>query len=94
MHFTKAFVAVALAISAVAFVAEATPIPKAVEAYVPSKRLAKEGEEHLFKRDISGVNDWNCKPSATHPRPLILVHGLIGNETTNWAYLGPRFVKA
>ncbi|KAF9321871.1 hypothetical protein BG003_010127 [Podila horticola] len=97
MQITKAFVTVAIVISAIAFVAEASPIPKAVEAYVPpSERLAAEeaGEHHLLKRAVPGANDWNCKPTAIHPRPLILVHGIIGNETNNWMYLGPRFVKA
>ncbi|MEV6231136.1 lipase [Saccharopolyspora shandongensis] len=36
----------------------------------------------------SGVNDWSCQPSAEHPTPVVLVHGLGGAATTNWAYLG------
>lgn len=42
----------------------------------------------------SGVNDWNCKPSAAHPRPVVLAHGLGATDQTNWFYHGPRLVKA
>lgn len=36
-----------------------------------------------------GTNDWSCKPTAAHPRPVVLVHGLMGNRATNWQTYGP-----
>jgi len=37
----------------------------------------------------AGANDWDCVPSAAHPRPLVLVHGLGATAAENWSYLGP-----
>jgi len=36
-----------------------------------------------------GTNDWTCKPTAAHPRPVVLVHGTLGNRSTNWQTYGP-----
>jgi len=36
-----------------------------------------------------GTNDWTCKPPAAHPRPVVLVHGTLGNRATNWQTYGP-----
>ena len=36
-----------------------------------------------------GTNDWSCKPTAAHPRPVVLVHGTLGNRSTNWQTYGP-----
>lgn len=42
----------------------------------------------------SGYNDWTCRPSAAHPRPVVLIHGLGGTAEGNWNYHGPRLADA
>ena len=39
--------------------------------------------------DLPGSNDFTCKPSPEHPRPVILVHGTGGAKTTNWGSYVP-----
>ena len=39
--------------------------------------------------DAPGTNDWTCKPTAAHARPVVLVHGTGGNKSTNWQTYGP-----
>ncbi|MDH6279178.1 esterase/lipase family protein [Prescottella agglutinans] len=38
---------------------------------------------------LPGSNDWSCKPTAEHPRPVILVHGTGANRQTNWTTYVP-----
>jgi len=37
----------------------------------------------------SGINDFSCRPSAAHPRPVVLVHGTFANADDNWLVGGP-----
>lgn len=41
-----------------------------------------------------GANDWRCKPSAAHPRPVVLVHALLVNQTMNWNTVSPALHNA
>lgn len=41
-----------------------------------------------------GANNWSCKPSAKHPNPVILLHGLMANQTVNWQTFAPLLHNA
>jgi triacylglycerol lipase len=41
-----------------------------------------------------GANDFGCKPSQAHPRPVILLHGLSSTKSEHWGYMSPRIAAA
>ncbi|MGZ4695361.1 MAG: esterase/lipase family protein [Acidimicrobiales bacterium] len=41
-----------------------------------------------------GSNNWSCRPSATHPDPVVLVHGTLANEAFSWQALSPMLANA
>jgi triacylglycerol esterase/lipase EstA (alpha/beta hydrolase family) len=38
----------------------------------------------------AGSNNFSCHPTAVHPRPLVLVHGLGATMSENWRYMSPK----
>ncbi|MFI6093621.1 esterase/lipase family protein [Streptomyces sp. NPDC051218] len=40
-----------------------------------------------------GANRWNCEPSAAHPRPVVLAHGMVGNKNSAWQALAPTLAN-
>jgi hypothetical protein len=51
--------------------------------------LAGQATGRAATAPSSGFNDWSCRPSAAHPQPVVLLHGLGGNGPGNFSTLGP-----
>ena len=79
--FAALLVAAALA-PAGASAAEQYPVPYTFTANVLAAAL-------LPGTPPPGSNDWSCRPTAAHPRPVVLVHGLFANMTDNWQTMSP-----
>src|SRR6266545_954003 len=52
------------------------------------------GQSSAAAAPSSGFNDWSCRPSAAHPNPLVLLHGLGGNGPGHYSFLGPVLAGA
>lgn len=41
-----------------------------------------------------GADDFSCKPTAAHPRPVVLVHGTFANRFNSFAAMAPALRRA
>ena len=83
----------ALVVIAAAAVVAAVLVPGAAGAAplpVPYDFLASAiASGPNFTGNPPGANDWSCKPSAAHPEPVVLTHGILGDRVTNWQTYAP-----
>ncbi len=56
--------------------------------------LVLSGQGSAVAAPSSGFNDWGCRPSPAHPRPVVLLHGLGGNGPGHFSFLGPHLAGA
>ncbi|WP_327350713.1 esterase/lipase family protein [Streptomyces sp. NBC_01304] len=76
--------------------AASTPASATVHSPAYAARSAQDpvsDAKRLATPNLAGANDWSCRPSAQHPRPLILVHGTIADGSV-WAKTAPQYKKA
>ncbi|MFF0304087.1 esterase/lipase family protein [Streptomyces sp. NPDC004562] len=68
--------------------ASAAPAPPAP---VPTLDLATAVAYGLVHPEAApaGADDWSCRPSRAHPRPVVLLHGSAANAYNNWGMLAP-----
>ncbi len=80
-------------VAAMCAVSWATPAPASAAGihYPVQYSLPAAAAAELTRPGSSppGANDWTCRPSPAHPRPVVLVHGLVVNMTGDWNTISP-----
>lgn len=82
-----------LACAVAVLVASVVPV-QAAPAY-PVGGIAQALVNFVFSPNaVAGANNWNCKPSAQHPNPVVLVPATGTNLGMNWVALAPMLANA
>ena len=84
----KAVTAALAAAAAVAVVVPASASAQLPVPYAGGALLSFAFNELFAPTAVSGGNN-GCKPTAAHPYPVVLVHGTLENEGSNWITLAP-----
>lgn len=72
-----------------------TTAAPAQAAELPERGVAQALINFAVAPDVTaGANDWNCKPTAEHPNPVILLPGTFFNHGANFVKAGPRLKNA
>ncbi|EGX58607.1 lipase class 2 [Streptomyces zinciresistens K42] len=69
--------------------ASGTPSPPARDGRVLDVPTAVAGGLLHPDAPPAGADDWNCRPTREHPRPVVLLHGSAANAFNNWSMLSP-----
>ncbi|WP_310964166.1 esterase/lipase family protein [Nocardioides terrisoli] len=81
----RIFAGLAAAVLVMAGVLSGGPADAAAAPYPVSYNFLQNTFTTNTAASAPGENIWSCRPTARHPRPVILVHGTGGNAATNWA---------
>lgn len=66
----------------------------AVTAALAAGTLGASPAQAFYDPSPAGSNNFACHPSAAHPRPVVLVHGLGATQSENWGYMSPQLAAA
>jgi pimeloyl-ACP methyl ester carboxylesterase len=84
----RAALIVGVAVIATVVAAPATASAKYAVPYGNAALAAAVFNETWAPESVEGANN-NCKPSAAHPYPVVLVHATLADEGSNWVTLAP-----
>ncbi|NEB79104.1 alpha/beta fold hydrolase [Streptomyces sp. SID14478] len=80
-------------------VAAPPPVPRADPAVSATPRFETFAQAYAYSLAApqaypAGVNDFSCRPSSAHPRPVVLVHGTAADSLSSFGRLAPLLKDA